>query len=140
MESQELIPISLDASESLEKEELMKLMKEQENLNQQNRILSARVDKLLNKYRIESITKSGVLDAIVKKAWGVVKKTGNLYKCLVGVDGKIIKDSYRAQPGKVLEDIAVEVSGVKNGREWKSWRRNKGGDFVRGTFKWLNNL
>lgn len=140
MESQELIPTLSDVSVNLEKAELMNLMEKQELLLERNRVLSARVDKLLNKYRTEPMVKKDGLDIIMKKAWGVVKKTGALYKCLIGEDGKIVKGSYRNKPGKVLEDIAVEVSGVKNGRKWLSWKRNKGGDFVRGTFKWLSDL
>lgn len=36
-----------------------------------------------------------------------------------------------------LEDLATYTSGIKDGREWSSWKQNYNGRFVRGTFKWI---
>lgn len=92
-----------------------------------------RMKKLMAKYQIVEDEKPKH-----EKAYGVMKKSGVLYKCFVDKAGAIVKGTFKVLAGKCLEDIATEVSGVKNERKWSSYKNNKTGQFVRGTFKWLD--
>lgn len=131
---------SLVASTNMDICEMMKIIEDQKKIISANTELSRRVDKMLEKYRKSGVDLPSTMVGAVKKAWGIMKKGGALYRCLVGEDKKIIKESFRVRPGKKLEDIAELVTGTKAGRNWQSWKLKKGGDFVIGAFKWLTDL
>lgn len=131
--------ILLENSQDSEIDEVLKILAVQRKLTEQMIDVNKRVNNLRKKYSDSEIEKIDS-ESIASKAWGIMKKTGMLYKCLVDPSGKMIKSSFKAKPAISLPDIAVRETGEKNGKEWESWRLKKGNDFVRGAFKWLNNM
>lgn len=124
-----LTNISSSVASDSKTKEVMEIIALEKKLKKDQEDLSTRVRKLVDKTE-------GVSKGKVKKSYGITKDDA-LYKCVLDEFGKMIRGSYRACMGKSLHDIAEEVIGTKNGRDWSSWKEHKTGNFVRGTFKWL---